>query len=140
MQPVQLLVDVLLWEYKDLEFLAFNQVGALGYLFYEHAQQVTSFLQELFAVTTKALLLGQGRNVQAGQTLNEAVSEGQKVLVPPLNLVILHSCWVDTVNDEDEMVPILLIAYDTKVSCELIAMQVASNSHELPLSLVISVF
>ena len=64
MEPVQLLVDVLLREDKDLELFTLNEVGAFGNLLDKHAQQIAAFLQEILAVAPEALLLGQCWNVK----------------------------------------------------------------------------
>ena len=79
------------------------------------------------------LLLGQCRDVKTGKTLNEAVPERQEVLVPSLDLIRLHRSWVDTINDEDKMVSVLLIAYDIEVTSQFITVQIASNRNELSL-------
>lgn len=75
-QPVKLLVDVLLGEDEHVELFAFDEVGALGHLLDEHAQQVAPLLQKLVTVAPKALFFGQCRDVKPGQTLDEAVAKG----------------------------------------------------------------
>ncbi len=59
MQPVQLLVDVLLREDKNLELLRLDQVGTLGNLLDEHAQQVAAFFEEIIGAISETLLFGQ---------------------------------------------------------------------------------
>ena len=58
MKPIQLLVNILLREYEDIKFLAFDQVWTLGHLFYEHTQQIASLLEKFLAIVTEVLLLG----------------------------------------------------------------------------------
>ena len=73
MQPVQLFVNILLREYKDLELFAFDQVGAFSYLFNEHGEKVASLLQKVVTIIAETLLLGERGDVQTWKTLNEAV-------------------------------------------------------------------
>ena len=63
MQPVQLFVNVLLREDKNIEFLTFDQVWTLCHLFDEHAQEVAPLLEKFVAIIPKTLLLGQRGNV-----------------------------------------------------------------------------
>lgn len=90
LKPVELLVDVLLREDEDLELFRFDQVGTLGHLFDEHAQKVAPLAEEIIGLRAKGLLLGQRRYVQARQSLDEAIPEGQEVLVSSFDLIGLH--------------------------------------------------
>ena len=53
------------------------------------------------------------------------------MLVPTLDLICLHCGWVNSVNDVNEMISILLILDYIKVSSELIRVQVPTNRHKL---------
>lgn len=65
-KPVQLLVNILLREDKDIELLAFDQVWAFSDLLDKHAQKVASLLEKIITVVTKVLLFGQRWDVKPG--------------------------------------------------------------------------
>ena len=109
MEPVQLLVNVLLWEDKDLKLFRFDQVGALCHLFDEHTQQIASFFQEIIAIVPEALLFGQSWNVEPGKSLHEAVPQGEEMLVSALNLVSIHRCRVNAIDNVNEVISVFLI-------------------------------
>ena len=139
-QPVQLLINILLRENEDLEFFRLDEIWALGHLLDEHAQQVAALTQELITVVTEALLLRQGRDVEAGQALYKAVAKGEEVLVSALDLVRLHRGWVDAINHEYEMVAIFDIADHIEVPCELVTVQISTDCDELALPDVLGFF
>ena len=59
------------------------------------------------------------------------------MLIASLDLILLHGGRINSVDDEDEMIPILLVADDIKVSSKFVTVQVAANSDKLSLARII---
>ena len=116
LKPLQLLVNVLLWEHKHIELIRLYQVRTLGHLLYELREQVTSFLEELLCCVAKRLFLRQCWNIQAWQSLHKTVSEGKEVLVSAFYLESLLGQRVHAIDDVDEMVVILVVVDNLEVS------------------------
>ena len=122
MHPLKLLVYVLLWEYKHIEFFWLNKVWTLSQLLYEFTQQVTPLLQEFTCGIAKWLLLGKSWNVQTRKSFNETISESKEVFISSFDLECLLSGWVDAIDYIYKVIIILLVGHYLEVSGYLITL------------------